>query len=40
MGMKAGLLWYDDDRERDIEDVIEVCAQRYYEKFGVRPDTC
>ena len=40
MGMKAGLLWYDDDRGRDIEDVIEVCAQRYYEKFGVRPDTC
>jgi len=40
MGMKVGLLWYDDDRERDIEDVIEACAQRYYEKFGVRPDTC
>lgn len=40
MRMKVGLLWYDDDRARDIEDVIEACAKRYYEKFGIRPDTC
>lgn len=40
MEMKVGLLWYDDNRERDIEDIIEACARRYYEKFGIRPDTC
>ena len=38
--MKSGLLWYDADPKKPIWDKIEEAAQRYYEKFGVRPDTC
>ncbi len=38
--MKSGLLWYDADPKKPIWDKIEEAAQRYYEKFGVRPNTC
>ncbi|MFQ6057725.1 MAG: hypothetical protein ACE5MB_02440 [Anaerolineae bacterium] len=40
MGMKVGLLWYDDDPKRPLADKINEAARRYYEKFGVRPNTC
>jgi len=40
MVMKIGLLWYDDDPKRGVMDKIEQAAQRYYEKFGKKPDTC
>ncbi len=38
--MKSGLLWYDADPKKPIWDKIEEAAQRYYEKFGVQPNTC
>ncbi len=38
--MKSGLLWYDADPKKPIWDKIQEAAQRYYEKFGVRPNTC
>ncbi len=38
--MKSGLLWYDADPKKPIWDKIEEAAQRYYEKFGERPNTC
>lgn len=36
--MKSGLLWYDADDKKPIWDKIREAAQRYYEKFGVRPN--
>ncbi len=38
--MKSGLLCYDADPRKPLRDKIEEAAQRYYEKFGVRPNTC
>jgi hypothetical protein len=40
MVMKVGLLWYDDDPKRPWVEKVDDAAQRYYEKFGVYPDTC
>ncbi len=37
--MKSGLLWYDASRN-PIERKIADAAKRYYEKFGVKPNTC
>lgn len=38
--MKTGLLWYDDDPKRKVEEKVGHAAQRYQEKFGRAPDTC
>jgi hypothetical protein len=38
--MKTGLLWYDNDPQRRIEEKIRHAAQRYQEKFGRAPDIC
>jgi len=38
--MKLGLLWYDDDPKRGLEEKIARAAQRYREKFGRMPNTC
>ncbi len=38
--MKSGLLWYDADPRKPLWTKIAEAAQRYYEKFGVRPNTC
>ncbi len=38
--MKVGLLWYDDDPKRPWLQKVDDAARRYYEKFGIRPDTC
>jgi hypothetical protein len=38
--MKSGLLWYDGDKDKPLWDKIDEAAQRYYDKFGVQPDTC
>jgi hypothetical protein len=37
--MKSGLLWYDASTD-PIERKIAAAAKRYYEKFGMKPDTC
>lgn len=38
--MEVGLLWYDSDPQRKLEDKIGQAAQRYREKFGCWPNTC
>lgn len=38
--MKTGLLWFDSDPKRPLEDKVAAAVQRYLEKFGVRPDAC
>jgi hypothetical protein len=38
--MNVGLMWYDSDSSRTLEDKISRAAQRYREKFGRWPNTC
>jgi hypothetical protein len=38
--MDIGLLWYDSDPKRTLEDKIGQAARRYQEKYGRWPDTC
>jgi hypothetical protein len=38
--MDVGLLWYDGDPKRPLEDKIGKAAQRYREKYGRWPNTC
>jgi hypothetical protein len=38
--VEVGLLWYDSDPRRELEDKIGRAAQRYREKFGCWPNTC
>jgi hypothetical protein len=38
--MDIGLLWYDGDPKRPLEDKIGQAARRYREKYGRWPNTC
>ena len=38
--MEAGLLWFDDDAKRSLETKVRRAVDRYYEEYGVRPNTC
>ncbi|MDY6877345.1 MAG: hypothetical protein SWK90_14235 [Chloroflexota bacterium] len=38
--MKVGLLWFDDDGERGLEEKVARAARRYGEKFGRRANVC
>jgi hypothetical protein len=38
--MEVGLLWYDDDPRRGLEDKIGRAALRYRERMGHWPNTC
>jgi predicted Zn-dependent protease with MMP-like domain len=38
--VEVGLLWYDSDPQRELEDKIGRAAERYREKFGRWPNTC
>lgn len=35
--MKLGLLWFDDDAKRKVLEKLDEAAERYAERFGVRP---
>jgi hypothetical protein len=35
--LKLGLLWFDDDAKRAVLDKLDEAAERYEERFGVRP---
>jgi hypothetical protein len=37
--LKEGLLWHD-TRDGDLASKVHAAAERYEEKFGVKPDTC
>ena len=38
--LKIGLLWYDADRKRGLQVKMDEAAERYLQKFGVKPNTC
>jgi hypothetical protein len=38
--MEIGLLWYDSDPKRALEDKIGPAVERYREKYGRWPNTC
>ena len=38
--METGLLWYDGDPKRPLEDKVGRAAQRYRQKYGRWPNTC
>lgn len=38
--MRAGLLWFDDEPGRDLDQKVGRAAQRYREKFGRLPEVC
>jgi hypothetical protein len=38
--MEYGLLWYDSDPRRPLEDKVGRAAQRYHAKYGSWPNTC
>jgi hypothetical protein len=38
--MRVGLLWYDSDPKRALEDKIAPAVERYREKYGRWPNTC
>ncbi len=38
--MDSGLLWWDGDPKRPLEDKIEHAAERYSRKYGRWPNTC
>lgn len=38
--MEIGLLWFDDDPRRGLEDKLGRAAQRYRDKYGRWPNMC
>lgn len=38
--MKVGLLWYDDDPARSLQEKVKRAASAYKRKHGVRPNRC
>lgn len=38
--MKTGMLWYDDDKKRTLEEKVEMAADYYRQKFGRAPTLC
>lgn len=40
MDLKVGLLWFDDARDRSLDDKIARAAQHYCAKYGCAPNVC
>lgn len=38
--MKEGLMWFDNDPDRNLSDKIRQAAVRYQAKFGQKPTAC
>jgi hypothetical protein len=38
--MEVGLLWYDGDPKRPLEEKVGQAAERYRQKYGRWPNTC
>lgn len=38
--MREGMLWFDNDERRSLNDKIERAAQYYQSKYGTRPTLC
>ena len=38
--MKSGLLWFDDDPRRQLEEKVQRAAAHYERKYGQAPNMC
>ena len=38
--MNIGMLWYDSDPQKELEDKVDQAASYYHEKYGKEPDLC
>lgn len=38
--MDTGMLWYDDDRQRTLEEKVRRAADYYRQKYGQTPNLC
>lgn len=38
--MQVGLLWFDDDKKRTLEEKVQRAVAHYFQKFGQRPSVC
>ena len=38
--MKTGLLWFDDDPHKDLEEKVSKAAMHYERKYGHSPNLC
>jgi hypothetical protein len=38
--MNTGMLWYDDDKKRTLEEKVKLAADYYRQKFGRSPTLC
>lgn len=38
--MRIGMLWFDDNKTRDLADKINRANVHYQEKYGIEPDIC
>jgi len=38
--MDVGMLWFDNDKSRDLSSKIARAAAYYREKYGIRPNLC
>jgi hypothetical protein len=38
--MSIGMLWYDDDRQRTLEEKVRRAADYYRQKYGQSPNLC
>lgn len=38
--MNIGMLWYDNDPQKQLEDKVDQAASYYQEKYGKEPDLC
>lgn len=38
--MRIGMLWFDDNKSRNLEDKVERAAEHYEAKFALRPTIC
>ena len=38
--MDIGMLWYDDDKQRDLAQKVERAAAYYAKKYGAAPTEC
>ena len=38
--MRIGMLWFDDNKGRELADKVERAAVHYESKYNLRPDIC
>jgi hypothetical protein len=38
--MKIGMLWFDNDQKKTIEEKVAVAVKFYEDKYKIKPDVC